>query len=67
MAAPALALLWADQSEAAPFRAGHSPGATAFAASCSSPAALVAGLFIVHENGGTGREFLLRLRSSSDS
>ena len=56
MAAPAFALLWADQSEAAPFRAGHSPGATVFAAFCSSPASLVACLFIINENGRIGRE-----------
>ena len=60
MAAPAFALLWADQSEAAPFRAGHRPGATVFLGFFSSPASFVAWLFIVNENGHIGRELRWR-------
>src|SRR4029077_17808387 len=60
MAAPAFALLWADQSAAAPFRAGQSPGATVFAGFCASPASLVACLFIINENGPIGRELRYR-------
>jgi hypothetical protein len=63
MAAPAFALLWTDQSEAAPFRAGHSPGATVFAGSCCSPASLVGCLSIINERQDrTGVRFFIPLR-----
>jgi len=55
MAALALTLLWADQSEAAAFKAGHIPGPTTFGSSCSSPALFVTGLLMIHEKRSPGR------------
>jgi hypothetical protein len=54
MAAPALALLWADQSEAAAFRAAQRPGPMALGSSWFSPALLEAGRRMMSQNDEHG-------------
>ena len=68
MAAPALALLCADQPEAAAFRAGQRPGSTVFGSSWLSPAlyaqseCLLARAFLLEEAATLFRPLVSRTR-----